>query len=110
RAIDPLIAACREEATRQGRFPEHGDLLERWVAPLFADDTPKDTRLRHAACLLADVGWRANPEFRAERGLETALHGNWVGIDARGRAMVGQALFTSFCGGVSYLPELVPLC
>jgi exopolyphosphatase/guanosine-5'-triphosphate,3'-diphosphate pyrophosphatase len=51
------------------------------------------------ACLLADVGWRANPEFRAERGVEVALHGNWVTIDARGRAMVAQALFTCLGGG-----------
>ena len=55
--------------------------------------------LRHAACLLADVGWRANPEFRAERGVEVALHGNWVAIDARGRALVAQTLHTSLGGG-----------
>ena len=28
-----------------------------------------------------------------------ALHGNWLGIDARGRAMIGQALFSAFGGG-----------
>ncbi|HEY0271037.1 MAG TPA: Ppx/GppA family phosphatase, partial [Sphingomonas sp.] len=55
--------------------------------------------------LLADVGWRAHPEFRGERGLETALHGNWVGIDARGRAMMAQALYTSF--GADGEPEIV---
>ena len=97
-ALDPLIEAAREEGVRQGRFPEHGDLLDRWIAPLFADESPQLARLRHAACLLADVGWRAHPEFRAERGLEVALHGNWVAIDAGGRAMLGQALFTHFGG------------
>lgn len=96
---DPLISAAREEGRRQGRFPEHGDLLDRWIAPLFQDEPPADARLRHAACLLADVGWRAHPEFRAERGMETALHGNWVGVDARGRAMMGRALFVSFGNG-----------
>lgn len=98
RAIDPLIEASREEGVRQGRFPEHGDLLDRWIAPLFANEPPQLARLRHAACLLADVGWRAHPEFRAERGLDVALHGNWVAIDASGRAMLGQALFTHFGG------------
>jgi exopolyphosphatase/guanosine-5'-triphosphate,3'-diphosphate pyrophosphatase len=43
--------------------------------------------------------WRANPEFRAERGVEVALHGNWVAIDAHERAMLAQALFTSLGGG-----------
>jgi len=98
RALDPLIEAAREEGVRQGRFPEHGDLLDRWIAPLFADEPSQLARLRHAACLLADVGWRAHPEFRAERGLEVALHGNWVAIDAAGRAVLGQALFTHFGG------------
>ena len=85
RAEDPLIVATRDEGRRHGRFPEHGDLLDAWIAPLFAGDEPAEARLRHAACLLADVGWRANPEFRAERGVEIALHGNWVAIDARGQ-------------------------
>lgn len=99
RAQDPLIVATRDEGQRHGRFPEHGDLLDSWIAPLFVRDTPDMARLRLAACLLADVGWRANPEFRAERGVEIALHGNWVALDARGRAMMAQALFTSLGGG-----------
>ncbi|MES2095518.1 MAG: Ppx/GppA family phosphatase [Pseudomonadota bacterium] len=98
RLEDPLIVATREEGRRLGRFPEHGDLLNRWIAPLF-QDTPAMERLRLAACLLADVGWRANPEFRAERGVEIVLHGNWVGTDARGRAIMAQALWTSLGGG-----------
>ena len=98
RHLDPLIEATREEGIRQGRFPEHGDLLDRWIAPLFAGEPAQLARLRHAACLLADVGWRAHPDFRAERGLDVALHGNWVAIDAFGRAMLGQALFTHFGG------------
>ena len=105
RAIDPLISAAHEEGARQGRFPEHGDLLDRWIAPLFAHEPHALARLRHAACLLADVGWRAHPDFRAERGLDIALHGNWVAIDAPGRAMLGQALFTSFGG--DDVPDIV---
>jgi len=100
RREDPLIVGARDEARRSGRFPEHGDLLDAWIAPLFAEEPADLARLRHAACLLADVGWRAHPEFRAERGMEVALHGNWVGIDARGRAILAQALFTSLGGGL----------
>ncbi|HEU4968729.1 Ppx/GppA family phosphatase [Sphingomonas sp.] len=107
RAEDPLIAACREEADVQGRFPEHGELLDRWIAPLFPKNT--DARLRLAACLLGDTGWRANPEFRAERAFETGAHGNWVGIDARGRVLLGQALFTAFGGGAGSLGALATL-
>lgn len=101
RAEDPLIVAAREEGRRLGRFAEHGDELDSWIAPLFTADDAAAARLRHAACLLADVGWHANPEFRAERGVEIALHGNWVAIDAAGRARIAQALFTSLGGGTA---------
>ena len=104
RALDPLIVAARNEGERSGRFPEHGTLLDEWIAPLFGGDEREAARLREAACHLADVGWRANPEFRAERGVEIALHGNWVAIDAAGRARVAQALWTSL-GGASTSPE-----
>ncbi len=108
-ALDPLIEAARAEGDLQGRFPEHGDMLDGWIAPLFATEPEADQRLRLAACLLGDIGWAANPDFRAERGLEVALHGNWLGLDARGRAMIGQALFSAFGGGNSRPPILSAL-
>ncbi|WP_235535109.1 Ppx/GppA family phosphatase [Sphingomonas sp. Leaf339] len=107
RALDPLIVATREEGRLLGRFPEHGDLLDRWIAPLFAHETPAQARIRHAACLLADVGWRANPEFRAERGVEVALHGQWVAIEPGERAQMAQALFTCLGGGTGF-PDPLP--
>ncbi|TZG25050.1 Ppx/GppA family phosphatase [Sphingomonas montanisoli] len=109
RGQDPLIAAAREEGARQGRFAEHGDLLDRWIAPLFEDESGDLIRYRHAVCLLADVSWRAHPEFRAERGLDIGLHGNWVGIDARGRAMIAHALWVSF-GGEAPVDVVAQLC
>lgn len=97
RQEDPLLAACRMEAAQDGRFPEHGDALMQWMNPLFEEDeTDEDRRLRLAACLLADVAWRAHPDFRAERALEASFFGNWVGIDYRGRAMIGAALYACY--------------
>src|SRR3954452_4355862 len=101
RARDPLIEATRHAGQGLSRFGEHGDLLDRWIAPIFAD-SPADARLRLAACLLADVSWQAHPDFRAERGVEMALHGNWVGIDAPGRVAIAQALFSNFGGGRTF--------
>jgi exopolyphosphatase / guanosine-5'-triphosphate,3'-diphosphate pyrophosphatase len=98
RDVDPLIVSTRAAAARQSRFDEHGDLLNHWISPLFVSESPGDARLRHAACLLGDVGWAANPEFRGERGVDIALHGNWVAIDARGRCLMAQALHVSFGG------------
>ncbi|HMJ93216.1 MAG TPA: Ppx/GppA family phosphatase [Allosphingosinicella sp.] len=97
RSLDPLIEAAREAGRGLSRFGEHGDLLDRWIAPIF-DDDPDCARIRLAACLLADIAWQAHPDFRAERGVEMALHGNWVGIDGPGRVMMAQALFANFGG------------
>ena len=110
-AQDPLIAAARAEGERQGRFPEHGDALMAWMNGLFSPESAADLRLRAVCCLLSDIAWRAHPDFRAERGLDVALHGNWVAISARERAMLGAALFACFGGTASdpaaaLLPQL----
>jgi exopolyphosphatase/guanosine-5'-triphosphate,3'-diphosphate pyrophosphatase len=110
RALDPLIEAAREAGAGLGRFAQHGELLDAWIAPAF-DDPPHQARLRLAACLLADIAWAAHPDFRAERGIDMALHGNWVAIDAPGRVMLAQALFCAFGGGrVLPYPEVAALC
>lgn len=110
RAQDPLLEAAREAGRGLSRFREHGDLLDRWIAPIF-DDELRHARIRLAACLLADVAWQAHPDFRAERGLEMALHGNWVGVDASERVMMAQALFSNFGGGRNLPdPAIAGLC
>jgi exopolyphosphatase/guanosine-5'-triphosphate,3'-diphosphate pyrophosphatase len=109
RRIDPLIEAAREAGGGEHRFGQHGDLLDDWIAPLF-DDTAAMRRLRLASCLLADVAWQANPGFRADRGVEMALHGNWVAVEPAGRVIMAQALSSNF--GRDQLPDqkLAKLC
>ncbi|MFC7537067.1 Ppx/GppA family phosphatase [Sphingomonas sp. GCM10030256] len=102
RGQDPLLAAALEVGERLGRFGDHGALLDRWIGPLFGDDTPTDARIRLAACLLADVAWNAHPDFRAEWAIDTGVHGNWVGIDGHGRALLGRALSSAFGGDGAY--------
>lgn len=104
RQRDPLLVAVKRFGESQSRFREPSEPLYDWISPIFAGDPPEWRRWLLAACHLADVAWQANPDFRAERGLEIALHGNWVGIDAVGRSMIGQALFTNFGGGVKPFP------
>ncbi|WP_235927704.1 Ppx/GppA family phosphatase, partial [Sandarakinorhabdus rubra] len=97
-ALDPLITAARQEGARQGRFAEHGDMLFAWMDPLFSDEPEPVRRLRLAACLLSDIAWRAHPDFRAERGVDVALHGNWVAVTAAERAALAAALHHCFGG------------
>jgi exopolyphosphatase/guanosine-5'-triphosphate,3'-diphosphate pyrophosphatase len=103
---DPLLAGARDEGARQGRFPEHGELLMAWMDRLFAPgESPGQRRLRLATCLLSDIAWRAHPDFRAERGLDIALHGNWVAVTASERATLAAALYACF-GGAPTSPAL----
>jgi exopolyphosphatase/guanosine-5'-triphosphate,3'-diphosphate pyrophosphatase len=96
RGKDPLLEAALEFGETLGRFGDHGALIDRWIDPLFPDDGPAERRIRLAACLMRDVAWNAHPDFRAERAVELALHGNFVAIDAHGRALLGQALCHAF--------------
>lgn len=112
--LDPLVTAARSEGMRQGRFPEHGDMLFAWMDGLFGPagengaEPAGDRRLRLAACLLSDIAWRAHPDFRPERGVDTALHGNWVAITAAERAALATALHFCF-GGANDAPVLALL-
>ena len=108
RAQDPLLVAAEYEGRRLARFAAHGREVDRWIAPLFADDDADARRLRLAACLLSDVAWSANPDFRADRGSEIALHGNWRGIDVVGRVLLAQALHTGFGGGAADFARFLP--
>ena len=107
-AEDPLVAAAMAEARSEGRFPLHADALINWMDGLFADESVGDARLRLVAAILSDTAWRAHPDFRAERALELGLHGNWVGIDARERTMLGAALFAVY-GGPGGDPQITRL-
>ena len=109
RALDPLIEEARDAGGGEHRFGQHGDLLDEWIAPLF-DDGPAMRRLRLASCLLADVAWQANPGFRADRGIEMALHGNWVAVTPPGRVIMAQALSANFGRDRLPDPRVTDLC
>ncbi|MEO0413235.1 MAG: exopolyphosphatase [Pseudomonadota bacterium] len=98
RERDPLIAACRQISKRSSRFGGHGDALMEWMDPLFAqlgEDAP-NRRLRHAAALMSDIGWRGHPDFRAESAIYDSLFGWFVAIDGPGRAAIGLSLFVNY--------------
>jgi exopolyphosphatase/guanosine-5'-triphosphate,3'-diphosphate pyrophosphatase len=57
------------------------------------EENEEEARLRHAACLLADIGWRAHPEYRGEQSLNLIAHAAFIGIDHPGRAYLALANF-----------------
>lgn len=98
RRQDPLIEACYDIASSRGRFSEHGKRMQKWIDPLFPEETPGEKRLRLAASILSDVGWRGHPEYRSEKVLYEVLHGRLLGVEHRGAALIGLALYVCYGG------------
>src|SRR3546814_6896198 len=84
----------------------HGRADANWIAPLCAGEAPADGRVRLAASLLSDVAWSANPDFRAERGTEIGLYGNWRGTDIAGRILLARALHAGSGGADVDFPAM----
>ncbi|HXW20793.1 MAG TPA: exopolyphosphatase, partial [Roseiarcus sp.] len=95
RAEDPLISAAREFNLLRSRAPAHGEELFDWTTQLIRsshlEETSEEARLRHAACLLSDVGWRAHPDYRGEQSLNLIANAAFIGIDHPGRAYLALA-------------------
>ena len=61
-------------------------------------ETEEDRRLRHAACLLSDIGWRVHPDHRGEETLSLITNGNFGSISHQGRAFVALSVFYRYAG------------
>ncbi len=90
---DPLISATEELALLRSRSFTHARELAQWTGEAFAafgiEETEDDARYRQAACLLADIGWRAHPEYRGTQSLNIIAHASFIGVDHPGRAFLG---------------------
>lgn len=115
RDADPLLAACWDFARRYARSPAHELELCDWTDQLFASgpvkESPDEQRLRHAACMLADIGWRANPDYRGSRSMTMISQAAFVGIDHPGRVFLALAIYFRYEGPLNDAapPEFVRL-
>ncbi len=89
---DPLISAAEEIALLRSRSTTHAQELADWTGTTFAalgvEETVDEARYRRAACLLADIGWRAHPDYRGTQSLNIIAHASFIGIDHPGRAFI----------------------
>ena len=102
RGRDALLAGVEELARFHGRSPAYGRELCAWTDALLASagvlESPAEIRLRHAACLLSDIAWRAHPDHRAEEALQAIAYANVVGVEHKGRAYLALAAFHRYAG------------
>ncbi len=101
-ATDALLSSCWDFARRYARSPAHELELCDWTDQIFGrkglDETTEECRLRYAACLLADIGWRAHPDYRADRSLSMISQAAFVGVDHPGRAFLAMTVYYRYDG------------
>ncbi len=102
RRKDPQLSFSAEYAGLRSRSVEHAWELCKWTDVLFEPPGPKETpeerRLRYAACLISDIGWREHPDYRGEQSLNLLAHAGLSGIDHQGRVFMALAIFYRHAG------------
>jgi exopolyphosphatase/guanosine-5'-triphosphate,3'-diphosphate pyrophosphatase len=100
--LDPLLEAANELAILRARSPEHARELAQWTGQAFkvfgVEETVEEARYRQAACLLADISWRAHPDYRGAQSFNLIANGTFTGIDHPGRAYIALANYYRFEG------------
>lgn len=93
---DPLLSAVGDIYARTARFPDHAPELLEWTENLFADEGASERRLRHAVCLLSDVGWRVHPDYRAAQASAEVLHARALHVGHQERVFLSLAVFARY--------------
>jgi exopolyphosphatase/guanosine-5'-triphosphate,3'-diphosphate pyrophosphatase len=95
---DPLLEHARELNARESRTPGHAAELFKWMTPLFPKEEESERRIREAACLFSDIGWRRHPDDRAMGTFTQVLRGSYGGADHHERAVMATAVYYRYAG------------
>jgi exopolyphosphatase / guanosine-5'-triphosphate,3'-diphosphate pyrophosphatase len=102
RSSDGFICAAQSLNELLSRSAHHAEELIQWTDRLVRvvrlRESEEDRRLRHAACLLSDIGWRVHPDYRGEQTLNLITNGNFGAISHQGRAFVALSVFYRYAG------------
>jgi exopolyphosphatase / guanosine-5'-triphosphate,3'-diphosphate pyrophosphatase len=102
RSKDGLICAAQTLNELLSRSARHAEELIDWTDRLARvvkmRETEEDRRLRHAACLLSDIGWRVHPDHRGEETLSLITNGNFGAVSHQGRVFVALSVFYRYAG------------
>lgn len=102
RKQDPLLVAAAQFNRLFSRAPGHAEELRDWtdgfMKSLLDEETQEERRLRHAACLLADVHWRAHPDHRHEESVNIVENAAFLGVDHSGRSFLALAASYRYLG------------
>jgi exopolyphosphatase / guanosine-5'-triphosphate,3'-diphosphate pyrophosphatase len=109
RAEDPLLLMAEALNAANARSPEYAEELLGWMDRFMdssgMDETEDEKRLRRAACLLSDIGWRAHPDHGGDQAVSLIANSGFIGIDHTERAFLALAVFYRY-GGLKDEPPL----
>ncbi len=96
-----LFARMKRRSVRASRCT----LKRSWLGwnPSSACRVPAPLRIRRAAILLSELAWRGHSDYRAEQALVRILHGPFVGVGHRGRALVALAVYERYRGDPDFV-------
>jgi exopolyphosphatase/guanosine-5'-triphosphate,3'-diphosphate pyrophosphatase len=106
RAKDPLVEFARAANSRTARVPAHAQEMLDWTAPLFANDSREDSRIREASAFFSDVGWRRHPDDRAIGAMGQVLTAPFAGASHRARALIAASVFHRYTGDEDVPPQM----
>lgn len=99
---DPLLIAAGELARLRSRSPQNAAEVVAWTGEVFAAlgvrESDDERRLRAAASLLSDIGWRAHPDYRGDQALAIISNVALYGVDHPGRGYLALALYERYGG------------
>lgn len=90
---DPLFSSAADLASLAGRHGHYADELFSWMQPLFAEESGREQRIRYALCILSELAWTVDPNFRAKWAYHRVIQSSIKGLNHRERVMLASALF-----------------
>jgi len=90
--LDPLLVAVDHFAGPRGASASIAATIAAWISPVANGGGKVGERLRLAAIMLALAQARLEPNMRLKHSFDWAMDKRWIGLDHRGRALLGAAL------------------
>lgn len=99
---DPLVSMAEALNAANARAPGFAEELLVWMDRFMdssgMDETQDEKRLRRAACLLSDIGWRAHPDHGGDQAATLIANSGFIGIDHAERAFLALSVFYRYAG------------
>ena len=93
RSKDALLASLKNLMGKKALDTDYTSTLFRWQQPLFERESPRQRRLRNAACLLSEIALPVSASFRGEWAFEHLMQASLYGISHSERAALALALY-----------------